>query len=274
MPVGLDLAEYGVVGVAGPTAPVRALARWLVAQAPSCTAPGPAGRGAHRPHRAEGWAWVRWLPHAAPSGGGGPLAAVGTDPETVANRARRTRRRRSQNAAAGPRLPHGQAVFTEPDVLVVLDGARRLRALPGMVQVLRRGPRVGVYSVCLDEEERLLPEECRRRRRLRRRDDACGCAATASDAHRRSVADLVAVAWCEPARPRRSPRCATSAATTTAAALPGAVRLLDLLGLEPPTADAVAARWRGRPATPTLLLGVGYDGAVRARPARATARTA
>ncbi|MFD0891929.1 hypothetical protein ACFQ08_45875, partial [Streptosporangium algeriense] len=46
------------------------------------------------------------------------------------------------------------------DVLVVLDGAQVLRALPGMPQVLRQGPRAGVYTLALDDDQRLLPEEC------------------------------------------------------------------------------------------------------------------
>ncbi len=46
-------------------------------------------------------------------------------------------------------------------LLVVLDGARQLRSLPGMPMVLQDGPAVGVFAICLDAEERLLPEECR-----------------------------------------------------------------------------------------------------------------
>ena len=44
--------------------------------------------------------------------------------------------------------------------MVILDGSRKLRALPGAVQLLQEGPPVGVYSVCLDAEEKLLPAEC------------------------------------------------------------------------------------------------------------------
>ena len=47
--------------------------------------------------------------------------------------------------------------LTDPDVVVVLDGARRLRLLPGVVQVLKQGPAVGIYCLCLDADERLLP---------------------------------------------------------------------------------------------------------------------
>ncbi|GII53204.1 cell division protein FtsK [Planotetraspora thailandica] len=46
------------------------------------------------------------------------------------------------------------------DVLVVLDGAQVLRGLPAMPQVLRQGPRAGVYTIAVDDDQRLLPEEC------------------------------------------------------------------------------------------------------------------
>ena len=43
----------------------------------------------------------------------------------------------------------------------MLDGARRLRELRGLADLLREGPAVGVYAVCLDADEASLPDECR-----------------------------------------------------------------------------------------------------------------
>jgi S-DNA-T family DNA segregation ATPase FtsK/SpoIIIE len=42
--------------------------------------------------------------------------------------------------------------------------------------------------------------------------------------------------------------------------IPGSVRLLDVLGLEPPTADALRARWITTPRSTRAKLGVGVDG--------------
>jgi hypothetical protein len=53
----------------------------------------------------------------------------------------------------------GQVRFGH-DLVVVFDGSRKLRSLPGAIQILRGGPAVGVYSICMDAEERLLPAEC------------------------------------------------------------------------------------------------------------------
>ena len=70
---------------------------------------------------------------------------------------RRARPRRW--ASAAPR-PAADPALGPEILLVVLDGARALRALPGMPQVLARAPQAGVYTLCLDETQRLLPEEC------------------------------------------------------------------------------------------------------------------
>jgi hypothetical protein len=44
--------------------------------------------------------------------------------------------------------------------VVVFDGSGKLRSLPGAVAVLRERGQAGVYCLCLDAEERLLPAEC------------------------------------------------------------------------------------------------------------------
>src|SRR5260370_20682174 len=45
-------------------------------------------------------------------------------------------------------------------VLVVLDGARALRRIPGMPQILGNGRAVRVHAICIDDSQRQLPEEC------------------------------------------------------------------------------------------------------------------
>ena len=160
-PVTVDLIERGVIGLAGEPDTRFAVARWLVAQAAALHSPRDLRMHVlTEPAAQERWSWVRWLPHTRPpeDGGARPYTLIGNDPETVANRvgelvsliAARTKARGSQL---------GQAMFVEPDVLLIIDGARRLRDVPGMVQVLTEGPAVRVFAICLDAEERLLPEE-------------------------------------------------------------------------------------------------------------------
>src|SRR5262249_29165536 len=105
------------------------------------------------------WAWAAWLPHVRPLLGQQALAMVGADAETLGRRVAElvelinARRRARLNAGSG-------AGLAAPAVVGVLAGAGRLGALPGGVTILQEGPAVGVYSVCVDTDERTLPEEC------------------------------------------------------------------------------------------------------------------
>ncbi|PBC69571.1 S-DNA-T family DNA segregation ATPase FtsK/SpoIIIE [Streptomyces sp. TLI_235] len=253
-PVLIPFADVGVVGVAGPDSLRLPLCRWLIAQASALHSSrdlrlyllSPSGQEAD-------WDWIRWLPHARPWSGEGPAATVGTDPETVGHRVtelvalieERTRARQSAFGAAG-----GDG----PDIMVVLDGARGLRDVPGIVQVLQEGPAVGVFSICLDRLERLLPEEAH--------------AVVAADAGALTVhvqgheplhhvrPDLVDAAWCE--RVARSLAPVRDVSAGDEAALPQSVRLLDLLDSATLTPAAVCERWTRHPSGTSVVLGAGY----------------
>jgi DNA segregation ATPase FtsK/SpoIIIE, S-DNA-T family len=263
VPAGLALRDLGVVGLAGPSEARDALARWLVAQAAVLHSPrdlrvvlltdadsGPA------------WDWVRWLPHLRAPEDAGPVA-VGTDQESVGRRlAELTQLVADRQAGSGGvgRAGSPAGLPPGPDVLVVLDGARRLRALPGVVQLLRQGPPVGVHLLCLDDQTRQLPEECR---------GVVECGEHGRVDLRRTGAedvlairpDLVEVAWA-----RRLARALAPLRDTTPdvedAGIPGSARLLDLTGLEPPTVDAVLARWWPGRST-DVVVGAGFDGPFR-----------
>ncbi|ONH23956.1 cell division protein FtsK [Pseudofrankia asymbiotica] len=265
VPVLVDLAGRGVVGVAGPAGTVGGLARWLVAQA--CVLHSP--RDVRVEILADGlgeacWDWVRWLPHARPSPAdgptpGAPYAFVGTDPETVAHRVSElVALVKARTKARGSTM--GQVLFREPDVVVVLDGARRLRDVPGVVQVLKEGPAVRVFALCLDADERLLPEECAAVVRV----DGDGLTVRQSDAPElRGVRlDLVTPAWCDQVARAMCPL--RDVTPDDSGGLPGEVRLLDLLGLADAGPDEMAGRiagaWQARPATTAFPLGAGFDG--------------
>ncbi|MEU5976547.1 FtsK/SpoIIIE domain-containing protein [Streptomyces sp. NPDC047315] len=264
-PMAVDLAADGVLGITGEHDSAAALARWTVAQAAILHSPrdvritvltDAAG--------APGWEWVRWLPHARPGKGGagappggGPAVTLGNDPETVANRVTelvstvRARIRARGSAMSG-------ALLSEPDVLVVLDGARRLRDAPGMIQVLKEGPAVRVFLICVDREERMLPEEC---------VSVCSVGARELTLRRTGKADvttarpdLVDTQWCERiARALAPVRDVTPDGTD---GLPPTVGLLQLLDLEPPTGADLVRRWEQRPASTGIRLGTGYSGPV------------
>ncbi len=92
---------------------------------------------------------------------------MGQDTDRHDRHRRRDVRATDRRALARPgRPPAGAAQHSSsgklslgPDIVVVFDGARRLRSLPGVVSLLKQGPALGIYSICLDTDERLLPEE-------------------------------------------------------------------------------------------------------------------
>ena len=137
-PVVVRLPEHGVLGVAGGGDLPGALGRWLLGQVATlhspqdvrvCVLTDASGQ--------RDWEWVRWLPHARPALAPDVLVAIGNDDASVTRRLDElagllaSRQRAAREAAAG------RTVAVQSDVLVVLDGATRLRGLPGVVQLLR-----------------------------------------------------------------------------------------------------------------------------------------
>ncbi|RKN29683.1 FtsK/SpoIIIE domain-containing protein [Micromonospora musae] len=251
VPATVPVRKHGVVGVAG-GAVARATARWMVAQAAALHSPEDlqiyllAGAGDE-----EGWSWAGWLPHAAPRDGQDTLATVGAETQTVA-------RRVAELVAVISARSGERADGAFRDILVVLDGARKLRSLPGVTQILREGPSVGVHAICVDAEEKLLPEECQ----AVVAEQADGTllvtrtlAAPVSGVH----PDLVSLDWLRTVARALAPLRDTGG-SDDGGALPDASRLLDVLGMEPPESDAVAARWTTGGRTTEAVLGISLDG--------------
>lgn len=258
LPVAFSLVQAGVSGIAGPAGWPRRTARWLVGQLGVLQSPrdvqvyiltDPAGESL--------WEWVAWLPHTTPLLGQQALVLVGADAETLGRRVAEltdliaARQQARLNASSA-------AVFADPDVVVVMDGARRLRALPGVVTILQDGPAVGVYSVCVDADERTLPEECAtvvvggegvpavlRQQRAARIDGI--------------LADDVADTWYEATGRRLAPLRDVSE-NQGEAALPATARLLETLGMEHPSAAAIVGRWRASGRATTAVVGLSLDG--------------
>lgn len=302
-PVALHLRTLGVVGMAGPGDSARALGRWAVAQTAALHSPMDVQFYVLSDNAAqESWDWVRWLPHARPSGGQDVNALIGTDAETVGARiGELTQILDARKKAAEENKSQGGSSFGDPDIVVVWDGSRRLRSLPGVVRLLREGPAVSMFAICLDAEERFLPGECQayvvaepkaeeyqpaaqqvqqqsqqaaggfpsfqawhsttqqpeqaqRTEKLRLRVEEAG-AERLKDVR----PDFVSAAWCLRLARSLSPLRDISGETEDSA-LPGSSRLLDVLQLEPPTSDAIVARWRMGGQSTLAVIGESYDG--------------
>ena len=264
VPVPVPLRELGVLGLSGPRDRSRALARWLVAQAAALHSPRDLTIVvlSADPRAGECWNWVRWLPHCTPREGEDCVALVGADPETVARRVtelaiRITERRRTAEpsftgTAGAPAGPY--------NILVVLDGARQLRRVPGMPQVLSGGPSVGLHAICIDDDERLLPEECTavavwdwdRPTHVRLHGNGL-------DSVGPVLADQVTPAWCERLARALAPVRDVSRDDEDSM-IPSSVRLLDLLHLPTPSSSDVQAVWRAGGRTTAVPVGVSADG--------------
>ncbi|MEU6119224.1 FtsK/SpoIIIE domain-containing protein [Streptomyces sp. NPDC047117] len=348
-PVALHLGKLGVIGFAGPDETARSLARWAVTQAAVLHSPLDVQFYVLTDaHAQAGWDWVRWLPHARPTAQDANVL-IGNDAETVGARIGELTQilDARQKAAQENR---GQVGFSDPDIVVVWDGSRRLRSMPGVVRLLQEGPAVSMYAICLDAEERFLPGECkgvviaepRNARHARHERQVGGGASDAYEALRRAAEDEQRKKAAEAGRSRRkgkgkrkkksaaatSPALTNTAAVmlsldnqsgapmaavptaaeqidpsvlrlrvqqegaakilgvrpdfvspawcarvarslaplrdisgeTTDSALPDASRLLDVIGMEPPTANAVAARWQTGGQSTLAMVGESYDG--------------
>ncbi|MEU1145355.1 FtsK/SpoIIIE domain-containing protein [Streptomyces sp. NPDC005863] len=160
-PVALPLKGLGVIGIAGPGDSATALGRWAVAQAATLHSPMDVQFYVLTENTSrESWDWMRWLPHAKPSGGQDINLLIGTDAETVGARIGELTQILDARVKAAEQNKSQGANFSDPDIVVVWDGSRRLRSLPGVVRLLREGPAVHMYALCLDTEERFLPGEC------------------------------------------------------------------------------------------------------------------
>ncbi|MBB0244104.1 cell division protein FtsK, partial [Streptomyces alkaliphilus] len=313
-PVTIPMREHGVVGLAAPGGMARAMGRWAVGQLVTLHSPNDvqlylltdaAGR--------QDWEWVRWLPHARPEAERNTNVLIGTDAETVGARLAELTGLLDGRLKAAKKSRSRTAEFSDPDIVIVFDGSRRMRTLPGVIRLLKEGPTVGIHSLCLDEEERFLPGECQAVAVAEPRPDpsanpweqfraglpqggfggfpggppgfgAPGRPTTGdpgrgrpgegaapvpdrlrverkgADPVRGVLPDLVSPHWCALISRSLAPLRDISG-EVEGAGLPSSSRLLDVMELEPPTPEAIAARWRFDGQSTTAVIGESYDGA-------------
>ncbi len=272
VPAIVDLPAVGVLGVAGPRGTVLAMARSGIAQTTALHAPQDLGIVVLTGRdEATDWEWVSWLPHTLPHRP--DLACrrmLATDRDQAETRVAELRRIVAERQAESSAALRDRAALGR-HVVVVLDGARRLRDLPGLADLLIEGPAVGVYAVCLDTVEGNLPDECRAtvvttgpsgtRVRVAGPSRAPDDDTTYDDV----LADGLSPALAEQMALGLAPVRVLGARFGDDDGLPEAVRFLELAGLSPnPTAEDVMARWAAQPHghSTQAVLGVGTAGPV------------
>jgi len=250
-PVVLPLAEVGVLGVSGPRDLVLGAARCLLGQVAVLHSPRDVRVVVLCAEEEGVWRWSRWLPHAEGVGTTGPdaVAVVAALAAEVAGR----QEHRPASSSGSVRTSH-------PRVLVVLDGAERLRGVAGVAQLLADGPAAGVVLVCLDAEPARLPLECAATLAV---GGPGGPGCTGAVLSRRGAdpvllqPDLVPARWAARLARALAPL-RDAAPPEQGAQLPQQVRLVDLLltgGTDPGDATAVRAGWARRPRCTAAVLG-------------------
>jgi S-DNA-T family DNA segregation ATPase FtsK/SpoIIIE len=247
-PVGVDLEQMGVLGLAGPTSWLRARLAWVLTQCAVWHSPGELRVVVLAPDVAEeDLGWIRWLPHVRDDSG---TVLAAWDDQGVdallrflgADLDRRAEAIRNNREA----LP-GQ-------VLVVLAGSGALSRRPAVVEMLNRGPDLGLRFVCTDADDRLLPDRCRAvlvgdDRASELRIDRGGLIRLTPDTHTYETTERIARRLAPLRRVGDSP----------AGGLPDAIRFTDLAGL--PSADEVRESWRLCPERTEVAIGRDSDGA-------------
>jgi DNA segregation ATPase FtsK/SpoIIIE, S-DNA-T family len=263
VPAVISLAETGILGLSGPSGPVTATASSLVAQLACFSGPSDVQivvLAGDRPDAESRWGWTRWLPHLRSVDPSGPVA-IGTTPETVTGRVSEIVELIEHRRAAAEDH-RGRLQSTDwARIVVVLDPAYDLRRIGGVDVILKYGPGVDVFALCIEDAESYLPPECRAVLAVDERGTAVLHQSGQPDVAPIAL-DLVTPAWAETlARrlaPLRDPEAVTSGGT-----IPTSVRLVDLLDFETLDADAVLGKWRAEGRTTSAIVGVGLDGPIR-----------
>ncbi|MFY1625660.1 FtsK/SpoIIIE domain-containing protein [Micromonospora sp. WMMD723] len=267
VPVTVPLGTAGVLGLAGPRQSTMPILRALLTQVATLHAPHDLGLVLLTGNdEATEWEWLSWLPHTVPHRA--DLACrrmVATDRQQAEHRIAELRRIMDERLAdrqAGLRdqAPPGRRL------LVIVDGARRLRTLPGLADLLTSGPAAGLYALCLDTAESSLPDECRATVVV---TGAAGTRVRVLNEGLEPQPDVLAdgLSRSRAARASRAlaPVRVLGARFGDDGDLPDQIRFLDLVGLgSDPTVQDVVERWAAQPSgrTTTVLIGADATGPV------------
>ncbi len=157
VPISVRLPDCGVVGLGGPRETVLENARAMLAHLVTLHGPGDLSLVVVSDGPAADWDWAKWLPHTAP-GDEDCLRLFGLRPAQRSARIDELLALIEARTAAQTGRARGDAPAW-PAVVVVLDGIRRLRADSRVAALLRTGPAVAVYALCLADDRAGLPAE-------------------------------------------------------------------------------------------------------------------
>lgn len=253
-PVSVDLAA-GPVGLAGPADVTGGLARAMLTALATVRSPRDLQIIVLCDREQEAaWSWVQWLPHT--DAGAGPVALIGNTDHT------RRERVREAGALLEARMRAGadrRAANADAHVVLVVDGARRYRMLPGMVTILEQGAAHGIHVLAIDSDRTRLPEEAASVVTVDGADPLVGRVESAEDYFAPVLLDSVSLAHAEEIARALCP-IEHVRGVGDDATLPASVRFTELLGIDLDDPDAIAEQWRLVPRQSYVVVGAGADG--------------
>lgn len=252
-PVAADLRK-GVVGIAGPADAVRSLARAMLTSFAALRSPRDAELIVICDADADAeWGWTQWLPHVQASSS--VPAMLGNTDDT-----RRERLREIAVTLENRMRAAGQRGAASPsDILVIVDGAREYRMLPGMVPLLEHGAAHGIHVIALDSERARLPEEAASVVVVDPSDPALARFETGKEYYPTVLLDGVSLPLAQ--RIARS-LCSIQHVSGVGddAMLPTSVRMVDLLKIDLDDPAPIMQRWAKQPRNTFVVVGANADG--------------
>lgn len=252
VPVTVSLAQFGVIGMCGEHDTVHRNAGWMIGQLATTQSPRDVGVVILTDNSAQKeWEWTRWLPHIFVSKNA--VASIGNDTRTIGQRLNEL----SQIIEHRQEESKDKEVESFRAIVVVFDGARKLRQWPGASRVLAEGPSVGVFAICLDSEERFLPEESRAI--ISEQNQVWTLRRDRQDALEKVTLDLPNWNWFEWVARAVAP--IRDASEENDSAIPSSARFLETVMMYDPDADGVIERWGNSPRSTSAVIGESFDGA-------------
>jgi len=253
-PVSVDLAA-GTLGLAGTRHATRLTARALLASVATLRSP----RDCQVVILCDGqdealWEWATWLPHMHEDVPVGALIGNSDD-------SRRERMRELSHLLETRRRAAAQGVGVSSHVVVLVDGARQYRMLPGMVEVLKHGHLFGIFVIALDTDTSRLPEEAATVIDIDRDDPAMARLTSGSGFTSRLLLDGVSLSHADQiARALSGYRHISGIGED--GVMPRSVRFVDLMALDLDAPADLIERWSRSPRHTYVVVGADADGEV------------
>lgn len=263
-PVTFSLVDSRCVGCSGSPDVLYPLAQWMVIQLAALHSCSDLSLYLLAPQRKDtgtrkcDWSFVQWIPHFKPLFGQRTVRCVGSTTEELALRISELVNLLDQRVADNKERV--QKRWSGSSIVVVIEHPQMLRSMPGMVRLLQEGPGVGIYSLCIAEDMRQLPEECQ-----------TVVLAEGSDVQIRSnvaqdvydiMADVIPDRWAEIVARSLAP-IEDGSPNDEDSGVPTQSRLLDLLNLRAPTGQEIASRWDMSPQSTSCMIGESVSGPFR-----------